>query len=52
MQLFYETRGTSNRRHPISGLALAPDHRRLALAIDTATPAIWQITGDLPNYQG
>jgi WD40 repeat protein len=51
VELFYETRGTSNRRHPIAGLALAPDHRRLALAIDTATPAIWQITGDLPHYQ-
>ena len=51
VQRFYETRGTSNRRHPIAGLALAPDHRRLALAIDTATPAIWQIAGDLPNYQ-
>jgi WD40 repeat protein len=52
VQRFYETRGTSNRRHPIAGLALAPDHRRLALAFDTATPSIWQITGDLPNYQG
>jgi hypothetical protein len=31
-------------------MALAPGQRRLALAIDTVPPVIWQITGDLPHY--
>jgi WD40 repeat protein len=47
-KLFHETLRTSRRR-PIAGVALAPDHRRLALALDTAPPVIWRITGDLPH---
>lgn len=50
MELFYETSRTGSRR-PIAGMALAPDGRRIALAFDTATPVIWQITGDLPSYK-
>ena len=49
-ELFYETSRTGSRR-PIAGMALAPDGRRIALAFDTATPVIWQITGDLPSYK-
>jgi len=47
-KLFHETLRTSRRR-PIAGVALAPDHRRLALALDTVPPVIWRITGDLPH---
>ncbi len=50
VELFYETLRT-NQRRPIAGVALAPDGRRLALALDTAPPAIWRITGDLPHHR-
>jgi WD40 repeat protein len=49
VELFYETLRTS-KRGPVAGIALAPGQRRLALAIDSVPPVIWQITGDLPHH--
>jgi len=49
IELFYELLG--GIRRPIAGTVLAPDGRRCAHAIDNHAPAIWSITGDLPNVQ-
>lgn len=48
VELFHETL-RSHRLRPIPAVALAPDGRRLALALDTVPPVIWQVTGDLPH---
>jgi hypothetical protein len=46
-ELFSEV--VANVRKPIAGLALAPDGRRFALALDDIAPVIWQINVDLPH---
>jgi WD40 repeat protein len=47
VELFFEM--LQHVRSPIAAVALAPDHRRLALATDNLPPVIWRITGDLPH---
>jgi hypothetical protein len=37
-------------RGPIATAVLAPDHRRVVLAINNRAPVIWRIAGDLPHY--
>lgn len=50
VELFSEL--VNGARRPVAGLALAPDHRRMALAVDDHHPVIWRIAGDLPHYVG
>jgi WD40 repeat protein len=49
VQQFFEML-SHDARGPIATAVLAPDHRRVALAINNRAPVIWRISGDLPHY--
>jgi WD40 repeat protein len=37
-------------RKPVAGVAVSPDGRRLAVAVDFIPAVIWRINGDLPHW--